>query len=451
MSKANRAYAVVDVGGTKIQAALVDRSGVVAARNKQPTPRGVEPEPILAAIEDALTDVLRQSREPVVAIGIGVPGVVDPPRGLIVGTPNMGLSDCPIGARLEKRFDLPVALGNDCNLGALGEKWLGSARGANSVMSILVGTGIGGGFVQKSRLWRGAREVASEIGHIVMQIGGPTCGCGNRGCLEALASRSAIERQLREAVAAGRSTILTDLLAGDLNVIRSSVLRQALELKDAVVAEVIDRAAEVLGHACLTVRHLLDPEVIVLGGGVIEACSAHFMPIIQRIVESDRLPAARDGGHVLISSLGDDAVVLGAAALARIHVGDDPFKSGDAALPAYPKITLAGSGELKVGEKTYPKGLYVTVSAKAKSLKEHPIAESDGRLRIETEHLVKPCRGGPELLFLGAARGQQWQLSDAAAEYLRQRAIGWQVLPTDEAVKAFNQSTLRRAAIFYAC
>ena len=141
----------------------------------------------------------------------------------------MSLTGVAIGAHLEGCFKVPVAVGNDGNLGTLGESWLGSARKAGSALGIWVGTGIGAGFVHGGKLWRGARESAGEIGHIVMQIGGPVCGCGNHGCLEALASRSAIERDIRHAMEAGRSTILTELTGGDLSVIRSGAIRKALK------------------------------------------------------------------------------------------------------------------------------------------------------------------------------------------------------------------------------
>ena len=226
------------------------------------------------------------------AIGVAVPGVVDPETARVVVTPNMNLTGVALGSYLEARFKVPVVLGNDCNLGALGEAWLGSSRQASSAIAILVGTGIGSGIVRKGKLWRGARESAGEIGHIVMQIGGPKCGCGNQGCLEALASRTAIERDLRQAVAAGRKTALSSLLQGDLSLIRSSTLRKALESEDELVTEVMRRASEVLGYACLTVRHLLDPEVIVLGGGVVEACSQFMLPIVEHIVGCDQLPGA---------------------------------------------------------------------------------------------------------------------------------------------------------------
>ncbi len=321
-------YLGVDVGGTKVQASVVRESGEILTRQRQQTPRNADPsselEAIESAIEAALAATKRKIRD-VQAIGIAIPGVVLPKAGRIIVTPNMSLGGVGIGKHLQRRFGVPVAVGNDCNLGALGERWLGAAQNARSVFAILVGTGVGGGFVRKGKLWRGAREAASEIGHIVMQIGGPECGCGNRGCLEALASRSAIERDIRQAVSEGRPSLVTELADGDLTLIRSRVLRKALDAGDEVVTEVMTRAAEVLGYACLTVRHLVDPEVIVLGGGVIEACGDFVVPIIRRIVDADRLPGAREGGHVVVSELGDDAVVLGAVALARGAAGRSPF------------------------------------------------------------------------------------------------------------------------------
>ncbi len=323
----DRLYLGVDVGGTKVQASVVRESGEILSRKRRKTPRNEQPDRELHAIEAAIERAVAAARstlKAIHAIGIAIPGVVDPREGHIVVTPNMNLTGVPIGNHLRGRFGVPVAVGNDCNLGALGECWLGAARDAKSVFAILLGTGIGGGFVRKGKLWRGAREAAAEIGHIVMQIGGPPCGCGNRGCLEALASRTAIERDIRRAIDAGRSSVVTDLTQGDLTVIRSRVLRKSLKAGDDVVTEVMRRAAEVLGHACLTVRHLIDPEVILLGGGVIEACADFVVPIVREIVDADRLPGAREGGAVAVSALGDDAVVLGAVALARAASGKSP-------------------------------------------------------------------------------------------------------------------------------
>ena len=319
--KQGQFYLGVDIGGTKMQASLAKRSGKLLNRQRMATPRGVGPKAIIAAVEKLIDKALAKPEKvragELTAIGVAVPGVVDPDSGHVIVTPNMNLSGVSLGPRLQARYRVPVVLGNDCNLGTLGEAWLGAAKNARSAVGIFVGTGIGAGFVRNGKLWRGARQSACEIGHIVMQIGGPRCGCGNQGCLEALASRTAIETQLRQAVAAGQKTVLTKLVGRKFRVIRSSQLARALKLKDELATEVMRRAAEVLGHACLTVRHLIDPEVIVLGGGVIKACGDFVLPIVEKIVASDQLRGAREGGNVVLSALGDDAVVIGAVALAR--------------------------------------------------------------------------------------------------------------------------------------
>ena len=448
-----RLYLGVDIGGTKIQASLVEGSGTILGGERSLTPRDGGADQVVAAIEKTMQEAIEAGGlQPgdLTAIGVAVPGVVDPKAGRVVVTPNMNLTGVALGPHLEERFKVAVALGNDCNLGALGETWLGSARKAQSTMAILVGTGIGGGFVQKGKLWRGARESASEIGHIVMQIGGPECGCGNRGCLEALASRSAIERDLRKAIDAGRKSVLPEILEGDLSMVRSSAMRKALEAGDELVTEVMRRASEVLGHACLTVRHLLDPEVIVLGGGVVEACSEFIMPIAENIVGSDQLPGARDSGQVLLSALGDDAVVLGAVALARGHVGRDPFKSEFAVQQTYPQLVAAGFGEITVGKKTYTRDVVIQVNGKVKKRKKSLAKELYGSSHtIGPKELEKVCRGGPAVLFVGTGHSGQAELNDDARQYLAQRSIECQALPTPEAVEAYNHCKERKAALIH--
>src|SRR5208283_1976461 len=357
-----RLYLGVDIGGTKIQASLVCESGSILGKQRQSTPRIGGPEQVLSMVESTIQEVLNQAKldtTDLTAIGVAVPGVVEPKTGYVVVTPNMSLTGVAIGAHLEGRFRVPIAIGNDGNLGTYGEAWLGSARRARSALGIWVGTGIGAGLVHKGRLWRGARESAGEIGHIIMQIGGPVCGCGNHGCLEALASRTAIERDIRTALQAGGTSKLTELSGGDLSVIRSGAIRKALKADDPMVTSILHRAAETLGYGCLTVRHLIDPEVIVLGGGLIEACSDFMMPIVENIVGSDRLPGARDGGHVLLSALGDNAVVLGAVALARKQVGRSPFKKRYRVEPTYAEIARFSFGEIVVGKKAYDHDIYI--------------------------------------------------------------------------------------------
>ena len=445
-----RLYVGIDVGGTKIQASLVEESGAILARRRQATPRDCPSDEIVAAIETVVTDLLAERKVPpesLKAIGLVVPGVVDPDKGRVVLTPNMGLSGVPLTPRLEKRFKVPVALGNDCNLCAAGEKWLGSARRADSMIGIFVGTGIGSGVMHAGQVWRGARECAGEIGHIVMEIGGPQCGCGSRGCLEALAGRAAIERDLRNAVANGRETVLTEMMA-DLSVIRSGMLRRGLIAEDALVTEVMTTASEVLGWACLTVRHLLDPDVIVLGGGVMEACGDFMLPIVEGIVATDKLTGARKGGRILLSALGDDAGVLGAVALARQLAGQDPFAEGTRVLPKYPKVGVSKSGQVTIAKKTCDRDVYIRVNGKVKKTKKTvPPARAKTARTIRADDVQRACKGGPEVLFIGTGAAGKTKIGKDAREYLRRRDIECRALATPDAIEAYNKADRRKAAL----
>lgn len=451
--KVPRLYLGVDIGGTKVQSSLVWESGEIIGREKCPTPRKGGPERVVAAIEKCMDDMVRKggiSPGDLTAIGIAVPGVVDPDRGLVVVAPNMKLTGVDLGALLTARFKLPIVIGNDGNFGALGETWLGSARNARSALYICVGTGIGSGLVQRGKLWRGDREAAGEIGHMIMQLGGPKCGCGAHGCFEALASRTAIERDLRDAIAAGRKSVLTELAGGDLSVIRSGMVRKALDVEDELVCEVMRRAAEVLGYACLNVRHLIDPQAIVLGGGVVEACSDFIMPIVENIVGLDTMPGARDGGHVLLSALGDDAVVLGAVAAARKLVGRSPFKKRYLIKPVYQKISGRRAGEIVVGDTTYHRDISISVGGKVKKRDEDQAKQQYGSAHmIGPKELEKVCRGGPEVLFVGTGKSGKIELTDEARRFLAQRSIRCEVLPTAKVIESYNTSKLRKAALIH--
>ena len=446
-------YVGVDIGGTKIQASLVRESGAIAGNRRCRTPRDASPKATLKAIYQTVDELLQEhglARDALAAMGVAVAAVVDPDQGRIVATPNMNLGGMEIVPPLAKHFGIPVALGNDTNLSTLGEKWLGAGRDADSVMGIFVGTGIGGGFVTQHGLWRGHRELGAEIGHMIMQIDGPQCGCGNCGCLEALASRTAIQRNIRDAVAAGQTTVLTEMLDGDLGTIRSGALKRALARDDELVGEVLSRAAEVLGYACLTVRHVLDPEVLVLGGGVMEACGDFMFPVVERIVSGDPYPGTPESGRMVLSALGDDAGVLGAVALAREHIGRSPFGKPLAAGVASPSIHGCEFGQITVGAETYDGDVYIRANGKVKTRKKKLAKRLYGSSHvIGPEEAAKICKGAPEVLFVGAGHSNCVELNEQAEQYLRRRGVACQVLPTPQAVDAYNACRQRKAAVIH--
>ncbi len=317
---AKKFFVGVDVGGTKIAAGLVSPSGEILGWEKASTPRAKGAaevmKVIVRAVRDVIADAGLKSRR-LRAIGIGVPGLVDAKTGKVLVAPNIPIAGYPIAAELERRFGVPVAIGNDVNLGVLGESWRGCGRGVENLVGLFPGTGVGGGVISDGKLLLGTHGAAAELGHIVLDAKGPKCGCGARGCLEAYASRTAMERDIRAGVKAGEKSDIVALNGGSLAQIKSKVLARALRHRDPLVTRVLRAAAERLGDGCVSLRHCFDPDLFILGGGVIEACGDFMLPIVQRRLAADPLFRKIGACRVTRSRLGDDAVVLGAVALAR--------------------------------------------------------------------------------------------------------------------------------------
>ena len=312
----------IDLGGTKILAAVVDAEGRILGQAKRKTKAEVGVEGVVARIVETLDDAVasaKLTRQDIRAIGVGAPGPVDTKTGVIATAPNLpGWSDVPLGELLQAQTGITVAVGNDVNVGALGEFAYGAGRGTSDMISIFVGTGIGGGIILDGRLHAGVRGAAGEIGHMIVLADGPYCGCGNRGCIEALASRTAIVESLQRAVAAGRQSSLASLLSDGGSRLSSGGLAEAWRAGDTLTVEVLGRVQHYLGLHVASLVNFLDPEVIVFGGGVIEALGEAFVAPIRPIAYQHFLQR-RDAERVqiLVSQLGDHAGILGAAVLAR--------------------------------------------------------------------------------------------------------------------------------------
>jgi glucokinase len=317
---AKKFFVGVDVGGTKIAAGLVSPDGDILGWEKASTPRGKGAKEVMRVIVRAVRDVIADADlkpRGLRGIGIGVPGLVDAKTGLVIVAPNIDIAGYPIAAELTRRFGVDVAVGNDVNLGVLGESWLGAGKGVDDFVGVFPGTGVGGGVITGGKLLLGAHGAAAELGHIVLDPKGPKCGCGAHGCLEAYASRTAIERDVRAGVKAGEKSDIVALNGGKLDQIKSKVLARALRHRDPLVTRVMRAAAERLGDGLVSIRHCFDPELFVLGGGVIEACGDFLLPIVKKRLADDALFRKVGSIRVSRSRLGDDAVVLGAVALAR--------------------------------------------------------------------------------------------------------------------------------------
>jgi glucokinase len=310
----------VDFGGTKIYAGVFNSSLECqgTARVSTKADRGVEPviERIARCVRDAV-DECDLSMDQVRGVGVGAPGAIDPEPGKVIFAPNLAWKDVPLKKALEKDLDVPVFVENDCNICALGVYEVEMDAKPHSLLGIFIGTGIGGGLILDGQLFAGFNKTAGEVGHMVIQAGGPKCGCGNSGCFEALASRTAIFRQIKSAVEEGQKTVLTEMLGPKLEDLRSGDLRKAIRRGDKFVAKVVEQAAEYTGIAVANLINLLSPEVVVLGGGVMEALEDEMMPIIVETATKRALSGTAKGIEIVASKLGDEAGIVGGAVLAR--------------------------------------------------------------------------------------------------------------------------------------
>ncbi len=311
----------VDLGGTKILAGIFTPGLKLVATSKTSTKADRGPKAVLERIARAVRDAVDEADldlKQIKSVGIGAPGSINPEEGKVIFSPNMpGWEDIALKKDLEKELEIPVFIENDCNACTLGVYIAELAGKPRSLFGIFLGTGIGGGLILDGKLHSGFNRTAGEIGHMVIEVGGPKCGCGNRGCFEALASRSAIFRRIESGVKDGQKTILTDMLGDDLSDLRSGDLRKALKKGDKLVEKVIEDAAEYTGIAVGNIINLINPECVVIGGGVIDALEDEMMSIIVETAKDYAMPGTTKGVEIVASRLGDHAGITGAAVLAR--------------------------------------------------------------------------------------------------------------------------------------
>ena len=311
----------VDLGGTKILAGVFDAKFDLKGTTKLSTKanRGVDAviERIARCVKEAV-DECDLNLSQVRGVGVGAPGAVDTASGRVIFAPNLpGWKDVPLKKELEKLLGVPVFLGNDCNvctLGVFDQEFKAKPR---HLVGIFIGTGIGGGVIVNGEMYCGHNLTAGEIGHMVIEVNGPKCGCGNRGCLEALASRTAIFRKIEAGVKDGQKTILTDTLGPDLKDMRSGDLRKAIRKGDKFVEKVVEEAAEFAGIGVANLINILNPEIVVVGGGVIEALQDEMMPTLIKTAKDHVMAGTMSGIEIKASKLGDNAGITGAAVLAR--------------------------------------------------------------------------------------------------------------------------------------
>ncbi len=308
-----------DLGGTKMLAKVYDSQfEVVGSQRKRTKGHGGHEaglERIMKTIHKALQDA-EVEPDQLGGIGIGFPGPIDMENGTLLEAVNLGWEKMPLKDSLEREFGCGAAIANDVDVGVFAEYRFGSARSAHCVVGVFPGTGIGGGCVYDGKILRGKCSTCMEVGHLQVNPRGQLCGCGRYGCLETEASRLAIAAEAAKAVYRGEAPHLSDAAGVSLRDIRSAALAESIKAGDKAVEQIVRRAAEMIGVAVANVINVMLPDVVVLGGGLVEAMPDIIVETVESVARETAMPPYADLFKVVAAKLGDDSTVLGAAAWA---------------------------------------------------------------------------------------------------------------------------------------
>ncbi len=330
MAKSNKKYFIgVDIGGTKLLTAVMNRDFRVLAsiKSKVDLSKGRQHflDSIVESVEEALDEAGVKFKN-LAAVGAGCPGIIDPKRGVVVTSPNLPfLNKYPLRRKLSQRLKAPVAIENDVNAGLYGELKLGAARKQKHVIGVFLGTGIGGGLVFNGKLYQGASGSAGEIGHMIVDPLGPRCGCGQRGCLEAYAGRTAIASEAAVLAARQQAPALFRATGTEVSKIKSGVLAKSVAAGDKAVENLVREKGRLLGIQLASISNLLNPEMIVLGGGVTEALGGVLIKEVTDSLKDHAMAPVAKKVKVVASKLKDFAVAKGAARFAadQLEKGKD--------------------------------------------------------------------------------------------------------------------------------
>jgi len=307
----------VDIGGTKINAALVDTSGNVISTHYRLLDPSRDADKTISSVIDSIRICLGESDKTASAIGLGVAGQIDKESGIVRRSPNLPTwKDVPLGTRLKDAFDLPVAVNNDVRVSTWGEWQHGAGKGLNDLVCVFVGTGVGGGVVSNGCLMEGCCNTAGELGHLTIVAGGRKCRCPNEGCLEAYAGGWAIAERAQDAVRAnpaGGQTLVS--IAGNVSQISAITVSQAYKKGDPLAQRLIKDTSRYLAAGLVSVVNAFNPCLIILGGSVILGLP-EIVPLVEKHVREQALQTAAENLRISIGYLGNKAGVIGAAAFA---------------------------------------------------------------------------------------------------------------------------------------
>ncbi len=312
----------VDLGGTTITTVLVNETGQLLSQSKCLTEASLGVDTVVNKIVDSIKEVCRQAHletDQLTAIGIGSPGPLSTKTGIVIDAPNLNnWVNVPLRDLVQKHFKTNVFLDNDANAAAYGEFWVGAGKGIDNLMVITLGTGIGGGMFIDGKLYRGPDDTSGEIGHIPILLNGPLCNCGNRGCLETLASATGLVNRAIHSLRFGVSSLMMDLCEKDLNKLTAKMVHEAALKGDKLAIELLRETGFYIGIAAAGIVNLLNPEMIIIFGGLSGAGEFLFAPVREEIKKrAFPTPAARV--KVVPAILGNNAGAIGAAGIALME------------------------------------------------------------------------------------------------------------------------------------
>jgi glucokinase len=306
----------IDVGGTKIMSGLSDTSGRILRHTTLPTEAQQGRDVVIERIERVAREVMSGvDHSRIIGVGIGAPGPIDPFSGTLYSPPNLlDMDGVPLREIMRQRLGLPVYLANDANAAAVGEYLFGVREQVRNMIYITISTGVGGGIIIDGKLFVGARGMGGEVGHMTIEAEGPRCNCGNIGCLEVLASGTAIARYGAALVAEGRAPILSELAKQRSAYVTARLVQEAAERGERESQAIIARVGFYMGVGIVNLLHLFNPQLVIIGGGVSHLGALLFDPI-RRTVAERAIPAIADGVEILPAHLGDQVGLLGAIAI----------------------------------------------------------------------------------------------------------------------------------------
>ena len=310
----------LDVGGTKVLGAIFNENDEIIfrlkKRSKSQGEGSADVEKVIISVVEEMIEESGIDRKKLNAIASCAPGVIDQDKGIVLFTPNLPWRNYDIAGAMRKKFGVPFYVGNDVNLGVFGEYKFGAGRGYRNIVGFFPGTGMGGGLILNGELFTGNQFKAAEYGHMILDPEGPLCGCGQRGCLEAFSSKKGMSDYIRQQVARGRECALAEDVQNGA-VFRSKKLKKAIAAGDKVAIEAVDRACHYLAIATGNMINTISPDLVLYGGGLIEAMGDYFLERILAEVDRYCMLAIRPTVELKIAELGDDSILYGDLALIK--------------------------------------------------------------------------------------------------------------------------------------